>query len=487
MATLEEMAQQTPGFGERIANLLTGGLYGGLSGRQSQWQEAERAKQMLMSEAANERYMQRYLERARMQNLLQGLQELGVTPTREQMAGGAEAIGTLLSQKQQEAMQQAAEGAAFARQSQGAASPAPDQPRAFKQAFYETGGKMQDILAQGEARQAAEDAAAAGVAKGFGIPVPLNAALGEPKGIVEKGRMKAQVEIPFAQRAAQAKARLAAAGQPVPPGDQEAVAALAQYEEELPTKQARTQQAAMDAFEAAVGSGDQAATMAAYNRLSPQDRKNPDIMRQAGVKMPLPAKDIAELRKAGERDKYAVNAANAIQALVGARDLPGVSTMSFNQLTRWAQDKRNRQFMETAQGRAINRVIQNYEGLISKTRKDLFGASLTGNELESSVQMFGNRDSADFLSRAMDNIDTIFQNNVPSEFSRQGFNVPESFLKDAEAARSKWNQVASGIKGWTSQYAPIEGLIGAPPAAGGTNAPARQNVIRYDRQGNRIQ
>lgn len=97
---------------------------------------------------------------------------------------------------------------------------------------------------------------------------------------------------------------------------------------------------------------------------------------------------------------------------------------------------------------------------------------MTGSELESSIRKFGNQDSADFLGRAMDHIDSIFQSNVASEFDRQGFMVPQSLIKDAENARSKWNQISSGINGWKSQYAPIEGKVGAAGQPGGTNAPA---------------
>lgn len=54
-----KMADYNPGIGERAANLLTGGIYGGLSGMNEKMANAEAIRRTLMQDQLNQRLAQR--------------------------------------------------------------------------------------------------------------------------------------------------------------------------------------------------------------------------------------------------------------------------------------------------------------------------------------------------------------------------------------------------------------------------------------------
>ena len=470
---LEQAAKYRPGAVSQIANLLTGGLYGMASGTTQKSVDAERARQALFQENLSNRLMQR----RRMESLLDQAADFGI-PKQEAQKLVSEDPALLANRMNQIKMRQTLSQETGRQMGlAGEQGPIQTQTPMEGQAFSlgQLSGQAERFKEERDLDEATKTATA------LGIPVPQGATssairslIGQQQGMVAQ---REAAEISKKSQADAAKAFLQEEGEEVPQDGPAAIARMNKIKAGALTRTQQAQKRNLQDFEDAYDSGDVNNVKSAYNQLTPQDRKNPDIQQKAlalGVKVfTLPPKDMTELRKAANRDRHAVTAANAIQALVGARDLEGVSQMSFNQLKRWADDNKNRQFMRTPEGNAIARVIQNYEQLIKGERKDISGASLTGSELESSRISFGDQNKADFLGRAMDHIDSIFQNNTASEFDRQGFMVPKSFLEDAEKARSKWNQVSSGIKGWKSQYAPIEGSVGAAGAApSGTNAPA---------------
>lgn len=470
---LEQAAKYRPGAVSQIANLLTGGLYGMASGATQKSVDAERARQALFQENLSNRLMQR----RRMESLLDQAADFGI-PKQEAQKLVSEDPALLANRMNQIKMRQTLSQETGRQMGlAGEQGPIQTQTPMEGQAFSlgQLSGQAERFKEERDLDEATKTATA------LEIPVPQGATssairslIGQRQGMVAQ---REAAEISKKSQADAAKAFLQAEGEEVPQDGLAAIARMNQIKAGALTRTQQAQKNSLQDFDDAYASGDVNNVKSAYNRLTPQDRKNPVIQQQAlalGVKVfTLPPKDMAELRGAADRDRFAVSAANAIQSLVGAKDIAEVSQMSFNQLARWVQDKKNKQFMQSPEGRSISRVIQNYEGLISKGRKELFGASLTGNELASAKTIFGAGDSANFLTTAMDHIDSIFQNNTASEFDRQGFMVPQSLIKDAENARSKWNQVSSGIKGWKSQYAPIEGMVGAAGAApSGTNAPA---------------
>lgn len=470
---LEQAAKYRPGAVSQIANLLTGGLYGMASGTTQKSVDAERARQALFQENLSNRLMQR----RRMESLLDQAADFGI-PKQEAQKLVSEDPALLANRMNQIKMRQTLSQETGRQMGlAGEQGPIQTQTPMEGQAFSlgQLSGQAERFKEERDLDEATKTATA------LGIPVPQGATSSAITALIAREQAKSSQRESFnlsnKQKADNARAFLRANNKPVPENDSDAIVSAGLVEKNLPSAAELERESRINAFNDAYDSGDVNNIKSAYNLLSNQDRKNPDFQQKAlvlGVKVfTLPPKDMAELRVAADRDRHAVSAANAIQALVGAKDIAEVSQMSFNQLKRWADDKKNKQFMQSPEGRSISRVIQNYEGLISKGRKELFGASLTGNELASAKTIFGEGDSANFLTTAMDHIDSIFQKNTASEFDRQGFMVPKSLLEDAEKARSKWNQVSSGIKGWKSQYAPIEGSVGAAGAApSGTNAPA---------------
>jgi len=72
---LEQAAAYRPSVGANILNLLTGGIYGGVTGKSQKAMEAAAARQVLLQERAQERGMERALFRNKMQTALEeGLQ-----------------------------------------------------------------------------------------------------------------------------------------------------------------------------------------------------------------------------------------------------------------------------------------------------------------------------------------------------------------------------------------------------------------------------
>jgi hypothetical protein len=61
--TLEEQAAYRPQIATNLLNILTGGLYGGVTGQNVRQTEAQRAREMLRQETFNERGEERALDR----------------------------------------------------------------------------------------------------------------------------------------------------------------------------------------------------------------------------------------------------------------------------------------------------------------------------------------------------------------------------------------------------------------------------------------
>lgn len=76
---IEEISKYRPGVASRIANLLTGGLYGMVSGTTQKSEDAERARQFLLQNRMQELQQQRMLdriERSRQESLTNEIQRI---------------------------------------------------------------------------------------------------------------------------------------------------------------------------------------------------------------------------------------------------------------------------------------------------------------------------------------------------------------------------------------------------------------------------
>ncbi len=326
-------------------------------------------------------------------------------------------------------------------------------------------------------------------ATALGIPVPQGATssaikslIGQQQGMVPQ---KAAQEMRTQNDASLAKAYLEQAGQPVPEDSFAAIAAWKSYESGLGTRSQRSQAAIVKSFR---DEKDPEVRKTLYFSLTPTQQRNSEIRELAGFGTPLNKEVSKDINSILDRYSKANTAASSIASLVGASNVGDVSQQSFNQLKQFVYGKTSKLLGQDKQQESVRRIVQNFEGLVSGSRKDLFGASLTGNELESAKAIFGDKNSAAFLPTALDFIDSIFSQDKIKQYSDQ-FDVPKNLLDRSEEQLQKWKKIRSGIKGWKSQYEDEEQTPpGASPAGqpGGTNAPAGTRVLNFDNKGNLI-
>jgi hypothetical protein len=124
----------------------------------------------------------------------------------------------------------------------------------------------------------------------------------------------------------------------------------------------------------------------------------------------------------------------------------------------------------------IQRVIQELSDLAAGKRNDLFGASLTPQELLESKSLFYDRNSANFLPQALSFIDRIFSKDK-FQYYEDRYDIDKMLLNKVQEARDTWSSMRNSFKGWEAPSSAKEklsrsGLKSTAPAAGGTNAPA---------------
>ena len=478
---LEQAAKYRPGAVSQIANLLTGGLYGMASGTTQKSVDAERARQALFQENLSNRLMQR----RRMESLLDQAGNLGI-PKQEAQKLVSEDPALLANRMNEIKMRQTLSQETGRQMGlAGEQGPIPTQTPMEGQAFSlgQLSGQSDRFKEERDLDEATKTATA------LGIPVPQGATssaikslIGQQQGMVPQ---KAAQEMRTQNDASLAKAYLEQAGQPVPEDSFAAIAAWKSYESGLGTRSQRSQAAIVKSFR---DEKDPEVRKTLYFSLTPTQQRNSEIRELAGFGTPLNKEASKDINSILDRYSKANTAASSIASLVGASNVGDVSQQSFNQLKQFVYGKTSKLLGQDKQQESVRRIVQNFEGLVSGSRKDLFGASLTGNELESAKAIFGDKNSAAFLPTALDFIDSIFSQDKIKQYSDQ-FDVPKSLLDRSEEQLQKWKKIRSGIKGWKSQYEDEEQTPpGASPAGqpGGTNAPAGTRVLNFDNKGNLI-
>jgi hypothetical protein len=478
---LEQAAKYRPGAVSQIANLLTGGLYGMASGTTQKSADAERARQALFQENLSNRLMQR----RRMESLLDQAADFGIPKQEAQKLVSEDPA--LLSNRMNEMrvrsaiIQDLGKRSGLAGQEVPFAADNQSEVNAFS--LGQLSGQSERFKEERDLDEATKTATA------LGIPVPQGATssaikslIGQQQGMVPQ---KAAQEMRTQNDASLAKAYLEQAGQPVPEDSFAAIAAWKSYESGLGTRSQRSQAAIVKSFR---DEKDPEVRKTLYFSLTPTQQRNSEIRELAGFGTPLNKEVSKDINSILDRYSKANTAASSIASLVGASNVGDVSQQSFNQLKQFVYGKTSKLLGQDKQQESVRRIVQNFEGLVSGSRKDLFGASLTGNELESAKAIFGDKNSAAFLPTALDFIDSIFSQDKIKQYSDQ-FDVPKNLLDRSEEQLQKWKKIRSGIKGWKSQYEDEEQTPpGASPAGqpGGTNAPAGTRVLNFDNKGNLI-
>lgn len=439
MPDLQKMAAYKPNPLLSIGNVLTGGLLGLATGQTQRIQERNWARRKIIEEQA-------LMDRMKAQEEARLKSEVDLETRRaEQQA--QRATGGL-------------QGIAGAPTDETAMSPF--FAGGYRQAQFEQ--------AKTEAERTAEEKR----------NMPRNIAFMQQAGMpIPQGITPAQAQAGqaaagaiFGQRAAvqtrakTARAFLAGIGQPVPEGatDEEAMglADAAGYQKpSAATQRMEKEQENLDAFFATT---DPDELRRRFAGLTPAQQRNEKVREYAGILPDMPPTVRKELDALPKRWAQANRVLGAVNELAGNKNIAEISQQNFNQLSRAVNSKKSALFGDDQTRRLVANVIQQFEGLVSGTRKDLFGASLTGNELESAKAMFGDKNSANFLERAMLFMDGLYQDNV-AQYYAQKYRGVEPYLNEYQKAKANYESIKARLPGSTSV-----------PATGATNAPAGAQV-----------
>lgn len=88
-------------------------------------------------------------------------------------------------------------------------------------------------------------------------------------------------------------------------------------------------------------------------------------------------------------------------------------------------------------------LLQEYEGIVSKGRKTLFGQSLTLEEGRRSDINFGTASDKDFFNRALQYIDRSIEDDPVTFYLNAGKAVPEGSVSSISAKKKVFKEYAS--------------------------------------------
>ena len=445
MPDLQKMAAYKPNPLLSIGNFLTGGFLGLATGQTQRIHERNWARQKIVEEQA-------LLDRMKAQEEARLKAEVDLETRRaEQQA--QRATGGL----------QAITGAPT-----DMPSASPFFIGGYTQAEFDQKKKEAEIAAE-ERRNMPRNLAAMRQA---GLPVNENITPAEAQaGASAAGAIYGQ-RAAVQTRAKTARAFLAGIGKPVPEGttDEEAMglAEAAGYQKpSAATQKMEKEHENLDAFFATTDPDELARRFAG---LTPAQQRNEEVRKYAGILPDIPPTVRKELDALPKRWAQANRVLGAVSALAGSKNIAEISQQNFNNLSRAVNAPKSALFGDDQTRRLVANIIQQFEGLVSGSRRDLFGASLTGNELKSAKDIYGDKDSANFLERVMLFMDGLYLDN-PASFYEGSYRGVEPYSKRFEEARSRYLQGRQNING----VSPFAGTLSAP-APGATNAPAGAQV-----------
>lgn len=499
--SIEEQAAYRPDISTNILNVLTGGLYGGMTGQARRQFQANRARNLLQQEALQQRAEERDIERQMQRRMLETALSQGVELPREgdiyqRMAG----LRSNLAKA-------AVESEAGARAGYGFADiPTAEQQQSFPYQQAASAAQVERYKAQSQAKLREEINRPQAIAEATALNVPFDP--NEPTAAIEA--KITQKKSTFSQQAAydekakinkenilQAQSELAEEqpaflktfdAQNATPAQLDAMASRLdrwnkEQKETAAERNVKNVLEYQDQIEKAMSEGDMAKAQklvykAPYRSIS----DNPYWQGIAQTQVAIPKKKQEELAELPSQMAEGVSFIKKVGALAQGKNLNEVSKLSFNTLSSTLDTYGSRYFGNDAARDALRSIRQEFEAIVSKKRNTLFGASLTGSELESARDIFGNKDSADFLPRAIQFIDKVFgmrpSERYPAYF---GMGIHDQAVKPYMDAymdeRSKLNWLP--FRSLVPSNQPVNVLPGGPaPAAGSTNR------IRFDTSGN---
>jgi len=466
--------------------MLSGGLIGEFTGTNEQIRERNKARQALLQEELQKRDEQRTIERQLMMNALQqGVGTLEGKTLEERMAD--------FNKKKLRREVAAAEGRVFGYGETMGPSQYQAEP-AFQTAASESQAEMVRRGAELTQRQRLDAEANRQFLSGQGVQIPENATPGQLEAMRRTQDIKMQSAIPMEQRGEVAKATLIdlqkkgelpadmniggmTAAQAIAAEEPASTAYREKTRQSNWEKQQRKEQQAIKSFmqEAQKEAPDQSKLQEMFYSLPDDAQKDARNRTIAGVTSVATPKEREQLTKHANMLGQASRLAGSVAELAKNEDLSKVSQQNFNAFNSWLRGVQNKYGAENPNVALLNDIVQQFEEVVAGTRKDLFGASLTGTERESAMRQFGNPNEAAYLNRMIKFLDGVFSRDVVQEdYKDFGIQVPAGVEKRTQEARNAWLKARSGLQ------------IGKRPGAGET-APGGKGRMSFDQEGNRIQ
>ena len=436
----------------RGLSMLTGGIAGELTGTNEQIRRERALNRAMLQEEFQKRDEERAMRRTLMTNALQQGIELDPNTSIDQM------ISRLRSEGVKGEIAKS-EGRIFGLGQSVGPSPYEADPR-YQLGVLSGRRELAETRAAAAAREEIERPSIEAEIRGFGGTPTPGAPTGQLRGERERIRMQTQSQIPIQQRAAQAKANLRTLQSlnafPSPINidsltDEQAISQNEIYGRQFEQQNyfgqfERTQKVQQDAWnkfneEASLDNPDSNKLKGLYSQLPASLQRDPEIKRTANI---FTAPTQAERKTLfGWKDTLgkATNLAGSIADLAGTEDLSKVSQANFNSFRSWFRGLENKYGTEDPRLKTINDIVQQFEQVVSGTRKDLFGATLTGNELESAKQQFGDRNAANFLPRMVQFLDGVFSKDLVADYRDSMIAVPPGLAKSADEARQNWLKI----------------------------------------------
>jgi len=430
--------------------MLTGGLAGEFTGTNEQIRERNKARQALLQEELNKRDEQRMLERQLMVNALQqGIAAPEGATLEEKMAD--------FNRKKIRKEVAAGEGRVFGYGQTMGPSQYQAEP-AFQVAAAESQAEAAKRAADLRLKEDLEKPELAAQLSAFGVPVPEGASAGQLRGLVDVTRMRTQSRVPTEEAGKRAIGELQTLQQrgfypsvmdisKMTPEQAIAEADIAgrQYAESMRTtaadKKAKIERDAFNSFqqEASAENPDKAKLQSLFYELPVDAQKDARNRMIAGVTSIATPKEREQLTKHVGMLSKASDLAGSISELAKNEDLSKVSQQNFNAFASWLRGVKNKYGAESPKVSQLNDIVQQFEQVVAGTRKDLFGASLTGNELLSAQRQFGNPNEAGYLNRMVKFLDGVFSRDVlQDDFKDFGIQVPAGVEKRTQEARNAW-------------------------------------------------
>ena len=406
-SSVEEAAEYKPQLATNILNILSGGLYGAATGQNIRQTEAQKARDLLLREKFAERSEERGMERALFRNKMQTALEEGVNIPE---GTRPEQLDALIQQNRIKRLREELRG--FTGE-----EPSPDL------SIGEMTGRLSRVRSEIPQRIAQEiqgkrDVELLKALQGKGVvPSPVDVSKLSPEAA------KAQVEVYEPQ-----------------------------YRESIRTDAAQRQEkreiAAIGDWrkETEADVPDQNKLSEIFTRLPDVYQKAPEFRAKVGLLNTISTDERKNLRELTSGYSKGVQLIGSIQKLVGEKDYNQVSAMSFNSLESWRRNQGQALFQQSPEWRQINEITQEFEDYMAGRRKNLFGASLTGTELESARSLYGNKDSANFLPTLIGILDRQFaKDSIKEDYEDLGLFVPDALKKSVQNKRDEYMRIRSTL------------------------------------------